>query len=153
MSPGPTTNANDLREAAKLRQRLAENVNSLEQDEKIPERKVANVDIAEGAHKYVLIQASTSRHSAVEFFVTSKKNAPYHRDAAEPMVEKLERAGYKNIQVLGGGRIDFEPRAKQIAVFGFSYGFGQADHSISRDTIVCDSRYSDFEVTISNDGY
>jgi phosphohistidine phosphatase len=42
---------------------------------------------------------------------------------------------------------------KKISIFGFSYGFGRADHSISKNAIESNETYEDYEVTWSNDGY
>jgi phosphohistidine phosphatase len=143
-----TTNEEDLREVAKLQHRLQNHhaQNRAESSSRLP-----SVEIAEGAHKYVLIHACLNGDE--QYIVTSKHKAPYHRNAAEPMVEKLEEAGYTDIQVRGGGRLDLDSQAKTIIIFGFSYGFGKADHSISRRVVLESSTYKDFDVTISDEGY
>lgn len=83
---------------------------------------VSNVTIAPGAHKYVLISATEPTCNTDEsvHFVTSKKGAHYHRNAAEPFVDLLQERGYKNIQVLGGGRISMNEKERTIDVFGYS---------------------------------
>ncbi len=118
--------------------------------------RVPQVVIASGAHKYVLISAQPAHESGndeTNFFVTSKHGAHYHRNAAEPMVNRLEESGYTNIRVLGGGRISLDENDRKISIFGYSYGFGRADHSISKTIIDSDERYKNYEVTWSNDGY
>jgi phosphohistidine phosphatase len=143
-----TTNEEDLREVAKLQHRLQ---NHHAQNRAVSSSRLPSVEIAEGAHKYVLIQACLNGDE--QYIVTSKHKAPYHRNAAEPMIEKLEEAGYTDIQVRGGGRLDLDSQAKTIIIFGFSYGFGKADHSISRRVVLASSTYKDFDVTISDEGY
>jgi phosphohistidine phosphatase len=53
--------------------------------------------------------------------------------------------------VTGGGRIKKDDGSKDILVYGHSYGFGRANHSISADLIR--KAYPDFKVEWSNDGY
>ena len=143
-----TTNAEDQAKAAALQQRLREHTAASTQG---TGQKLPHVEIARGKHKYVLIRAEFDGHT--EYIVTSKQGAHYHRNAAEPMVHKLQEAGYYDIDVVGGGRIDYDPAAKKIFIYGYSYGFGRADHSISQQVVQEDERYKDYEVTWSNDGY
>jgi len=146
----PTTNAEDLREAAKLQARLKKNAKTSKHSSS--SQKIPQVEIAEGRHKYVLIRASIDGEE--HYIVTSRRGASYHRNAAEPMIAKLEAAGYYDIDVTGGGRIDFDEKAKSIKIYGYSYGFGQANHAIAQRTVQQDPRYKDlYDVTISNDGY
>jgi hypothetical protein len=102
-----TTNEEDQREAARLQQRLRANLTT----GKVTKR-VDPVQIAKGRHKYVLIQAENDGET--EYFVTSRKGAHYHRNAAEPLIYELEAAGYSDINVTGGGRIDFDEVNKTI---------------------------------------
>ena len=143
-----TTDAEDLREAANLQARLKQNKNSAGRS---ISRKIPSVEIAEGRHKYVLIRASIDGEE--HYIVTSRRGASYHRNAAEPMIAKLEASGYYDIDVAGGGRVDYDETAKSIKIYGFSYGFGQADHAIAQRTVQEDPRYKTYDVTISNDGY
>ena len=85
--------------------------------------------------------------------MVSRKWAQYHRDAAEPMVETMERSGYSSINILGGGRISLDKGSKKISIYGYSYGFGLADHALSKSIVEMDDRYKDFEITWSNEGY
>lgn len=54
-------------------------------------------------------------------------------------------------ECVGGGRIEHSPENKKINIFGYSQGFGQADHSISSELIK--KKYPDYTVTWSNEGY
>jgi phosphohistidine phosphatase len=147
-----TTNDDDQNEVSKLKNRLKE-INAACDGgatfaEKLP---LPSVEIADGVHKYVLIKAERNDHE--QYFVTSKKGASYHRNAAEPLIDRLQIAGYINIEVTGGGRLSLDNKTKKIHIYGFSYGFGLADHAISKSIILDDPRYSSFDVTYSNDGY
>ncbi|KNC75682.1 hypothetical protein SARC_11798, partial [Sphaeroforma arctica JP610] len=53
--------------------------------------------------------------------------------------------------VEGGGRILHDTQAKTIHIFGFSYGFGLANHRTSQAQ--CEKTYPDYKVTWSNEGY
>merc|ERR1712194_96186 len=57
---------------------------------------IPSVSIAEGAHKYVLISANEpTKAGNKRRFVVSAHGAPYHRNVAEPFVERLERMDFK----------------------------------------------------------
>jgi hypothetical protein len=126
-----TTNEEDQREAAKLKTRLEEkkspssgpSVNAAT-DATATTGPIPNVTMSEGTHKYVLISALLPGGGQRQHFVVSRRNAAYHRNAAEPMVAALEQHGYSSISILGGGRISLDSAAKKIAIYGFSYGFG-----------------------------
>jgi phosphohistidine phosphatase len=151
-----TTNEEDQRKAAALQARLKNRTSAKQRDSSSPpkdELRLPSVEIAEGAHKYVLIKAVDPYNGDEQYFVTSRKGAHYHRNAAEPMIAKLEEAGYEDMEVTGGGRIDLNVAAKTCRIFGFSYSFGLANHAISQRLIRADPRYRDFEITISDDGY
>ena len=151
-----TTNAQDQAEAAALKDRLAERWSETSDHKDLNKttfRPMAHVRIASGAHKYVLITARAPNDRTEQFFVTSKRGAHYHRNAAAPFVQDLEEHGYENIQIVGGGRILLNDDTKKISIFGFSYSFGQPDHEISKRVVQADERYADYEITTSNEGY
>lgn len=144
-----TTSATDQEAVAQLKERLASNPSSFAPaPSAAPSVAPPSVSIEEGAHKYVLIRTAGDR-----YFVTSRRGASYHRNAAEPLIAALEAAGFSHIEVTGGGRLFLQEDQRRISIFGFSYGFGQADHAISRSVILKDPRYENYEITISNDGY
>ena len=150
-----TTNAHDLAEAARLKAELlaaSATVREVSVNDDIP-----SVSIDEGAHKYVLIRASTpgsSRSpSRVRTFVYSKQGASYHRDVAEYLVPILQGAGYYDIRITGGGRIHRDSNNKQINIFGYSYGFGKADHELAVEVVEESGLYSGYTINWSNDGY
>lgn len=157
-NPDPllTTNEEDQAEAAKLTARLAET--NYRSTQTLPSATsasppVPSVSLDDGAHKYVLIQAEQPATGDLQHFVISRRGAGYHRNVAEPTVYLLEQRGYRSIEITGGGRILLDDDKKKISIFGFSYGFGQADHAISKEVIEEDERYQGYDITISNEGY
>jgi phosphohistidine phosphatase len=149
-----TTNAEDLREAERLQARLRKSDDDDDEEHNVAtSRRVPNVEIAEGAHKYVLITALLPGTNERQHFVVSRKHAAYHRNAAEPFVVKLERSGYKGISILGGGRIALDTAERSINIYGYSYGFGLADHALSKSVIESDPKWNGFQIDWSNEGY
>lgn len=150
-----TTNEEDQRRAAELTERLAhDSKTNLPSGNRANDYiRVPNVSIDEGAHKYVLITACLPGGDERQNFVVSRRGAEYHRNAAEPFIELLERNHYASIRITGGGRIALDNKIKKCSIYGYSYGFGLADHALSKAVVEADSRYSDYDVTWSNDGY
>ena len=159
-----TTNEEDQRKAAELKTRLAEQPTSTSSSNNNIEEEgtsfssagsyiIPSVSIDEGANKYVLIRAKKQGSREDQHFVVSSRGAHYHRDAAEPMIDVLQHSGYRSIEVLGGGRIRLVSSERKMEIFGFSYGFGGADHNISARVVQADLRFKDFEITTSNEGY
>jgi phosphohistidine phosphatase len=156
-----TTNEEDQKEVAKLKARLTEanessSANHQHQRQNPPPSTatiVPSVSLDDGAHKYVLIKAEEPGSGLLQHFVISRRGAGYHQNVAEPTVYTLERHGYRAIEIAGGGRILLDEDEKKISIFGFSYGFGQADHAISKKVIEADERFHGFDITTSNEGY
>ena len=87
------------------------------------------VELQEGVQKYVLISASDGDDQ--RWFVRGNCSAEYHKDAAQPTAYELQGAGLE-VTITGGGRVKLDSDEKTIHVYGFSYGFGKADHSITQ---------------------
>ena len=77
----------------------------------------------------------------------SKRNANYHRNVAKFLLPQLESAGYTNIRIKGGGRILRDDEDKKIHIFGYSYGFGQADHAMAKSVVDQCVNYKEYTVT------
>jgi phosphohistidine phosphatase len=159
-----TTNAEDQNAVAELRKRLAQSDSGAQTGQGNDPTQhswtpVPSISIDEGANKYVLISATEpfptegSNQCYTNFFVTSKRGADYHRNAAEPYVDLLQSSGYRDINITGGGRIYFSKDEKKISIYGYSYGFGLADHSISQEEIERDGRFQGYDISWTNDGY
>ncbi|KAL7488586.1 hypothetical protein ACHAW6_014181 [Cyclotella cf. meneghiniana] len=154
-----TTNAHDVAEAARLQARLSSQQSSSctsrggdSSDDTIP-----SVSIDEGAHKYVLMTAYTpgapSSSSRKRTFVYSKQGADYHRNVAEYLLPMLERSGYYDILITGGGRIIKDSSKNYIKIFGYSYGFGRADHQLAVEVVRESNLFNGYNLLWSNDGY
>lgn len=162
MSEEYTTNAHDLAEAAKLQSQLEgdkANINNNEpsQQQQAATYRIPSVSIDSGAYKYVLITAlqpnNNNNINKEEIFVHSKRGAHYHRNVAEPLIPILQQSGYTNIRIKGGGRILRDDDDKIIKIFGYSYGFGRADHALAKDVVERSGKFVDYSITWSNDGY
>ncbi|GJQ72589.1 putative sex-regulated protein [Trypoxylus dichotomus] len=54
-------------------------------------------------------------------------------------------------KVLGGGRIAHDAAAKAIKVYGYSQGYGKADHRVAVELL--QKSYPDYSITWSDEGY
>ncbi|KAI6240074.1 Sex-regulated protein janus-A [Aphelenchoides fujianensis] len=109
---------------------------------------IEDVDIdSKGKFKYILIEAKDSNKS--KFIVRGYGSCGFHAD----IFDKVEGKAPKGIRLncVGGGRILHEPDAKKINVYGYSQGFGQADHAKSVE--ILRSKYPNYDITFSNEGY
>lgn len=166
-----TTNAQDLQDVANLQARLSEhneraqisappapataNANGNQREE--DDDGIPSVSIDRGAYKYVLVTAEKNNDDGKQrkrTFVYSRRSAKYHCNVAEELVPRLEGAGgYRDIRVKGGGRILRDDDSKKVHIYGYSYGFGRADHAMAKDVVDQSVNYRGYEVTWSNDGY
>jgi 23S rRNA pseudouridine1911/1915/1917 synthase len=97
------------------------------------------VQLSPGKNKYILIKVVAKSNNTVYWFVKSASpgecGGPYHANVAQDLIEWLRSAGFSNIKVTGGGRIDYDADRQQANVYGFSYGFGKGDHAMAADLI------------------
>ena len=161
-----TTNAHDLAEAAKLKARLEEQSATEQQHPStaasVSTEQIPTVSIDPGRHKYVLVTAATSSNER-QVFVYSRRGAQYHRDVADVLIPMLESSGYSNIRITGGGRISRDDgealydekftgigsnkETRKIHIFGYSYGFGQADHALAKQAVDESGAFDGYTVT------
>ncbi|RXG62927.1 14 kDa phosphohistidine phosphatase [Armadillidium vulgare] len=115
--------------------------------------KVQNVDIDTGKFKYILIKVHHSPPDGNEtskYIVRGYTWAPFHGDIYDKVAPPIEKDGL-DCECVGGGRIIHTPDEKSIQVYGYSQGFGKADHSITCD--VLKTKYPDYEIKFSDEGY
>jgi len=115
-------------------------------------RAAPAVQIDEGIFKYVLIEATDPSGHESRFLVRGALKAPYHVDVARPTVTALQAAGC-SVDVRGGGRIKHGADKRIVEIFGFSYGFGPADHTVTQRLIQEDPKFAGYEVTITDEEY
>ena len=51
----------------------------------------------------------------------------------------------------GGGRINHNQAAKTIVIYGYSQGYGRADHSLTKELL--QAAFPDYQISWNNDGY
>lgn len=106
------------------------------------------VSIDKGAFKYVLITATSPPPSNIpRTFVYSREKAQYHACIVMQLLPKLRSRGYTDILVAGGGRINRDDKLKKIHIFGYSFGFGMADHAAAKEVVEKSMKYKEYEVT------
>nr|XP_013809903.1 PREDICTED: 14 kDa phosphohistidine phosphatase [Apteryx mantelli mantelli] len=71
-------------------------------------------------------------------------------DIYDKTASELEKQGY-DCECLGGGRISHQREEKKIHVYGYSVGFGRANHSVTTEKLK--AKYPDYEITWADEGY
>uniref|UniRef100_F6WVK9 14 kDa phosphohistidine phosphatase n=1 Tax=Monodelphis domestica TaxID=13616 RepID=F6WVK9_MONDO len=117
--------------------------------------EIPDVDIdSDGVFKYVLIRVHSARDARARTvskeIVRGYKWAEYHSDIYDKVSGEIQKKGF-DCECLGGGRISHQSQDKKIHVYGYSMGFGRAQHSISTEKIK--AHYPTYEVTWADDGY
>ncbi|KAH8383283.1 hypothetical protein KR009_007716 [Drosophila setifemur] len=74
----------------------------------------------------------------------------YHADIFDREEALLAKSGLK-ADCPGGGRIEHDPEKKYLKVYGYSQGFGKADHAQSKQ--ILQTKYPDYTIEVSDDGY
>lgn len=128
-----------------LRQKCKMSENTFEA---IPEVKLDN-----GRFKYVLIKVHDKADpNRSKLIVRGSASAAYHADIYEKEMCKIESINGLETECLGGGRIIHNPDCSEIKVFGYSQGYGQADHSKAVE--ILKRNFPDYKsITWSNEGY
>ncbi|EZA50836.1 Sex-regulated protein janus-A [Ooceraea biroi] len=72
-------------------------------------------------------------------------------DIFDEVNEHVKKHGGLQANCVGGGRIQHDPDEKTIKVYGYSQGFGKADHQVSVELLK--KKYPGYNITWSDDGY
>ncbi|XP_071568289.1 sex-regulated protein janus-A-like [Temnothorax nylanderi] len=72
-------------------------------------------------------------------------------DIFDRVDEQIKKHAGLQANCVGGGRIEHDPDEKTIKVYGYSQGFGKADHQISVELLK--KKYPTYNITWSDDGY
>lgn len=116
----------------------------------MPLSDIPDVDIdPSGTFKYILIKCVDKSSNEEKYIVRGYYKCNFHADILAVAREDAGSA-YK-LKCVGGGRIRHEDDAKEILVYGYSQGYGKADHSITVD--ILKKRYPDYKITFSDEGY
>ncbi|CAD6190981.1 unnamed protein product [Caenorhabditis auriculariae] len=116
----------------------------------MPLSDVPDVEIdPKGVFKYILIKVTDKATDENKFIVRGDHRHTFHADIFDATKEATPK-DFK-LKCVGGGRINHEDSKKDILVYGYSQGYGQADHTISVELLK--KAYPDYNVHFSNDGY
>ncbi|CAG9580966.1 unnamed protein product [Danaus chrysippus] len=115
----------------------------------------ANVPVVdidpEGVFKYILINLydkNLSESEPQKVLVRGYKRCNYHSDIFDEVQAKLSPL---DCEPLGGGRISHDPENKKIHIYGYSQGYGKADHEITAKLVK--EAYPAYTISISDEGY
>ncbi|XP_019798146.3 LOW QUALITY PROTEIN: 14 kDa phosphohistidine phosphatase [Tursiops truncatus] len=117
--------------------------------------QIIDVDIdCDRVFKYVLIRVHAVLPSGAlaresKEIMSGYKWAEYHSDIYDEVSGEMQK-GY-DCECLGRGCISHQSQGKKVHMYGYSMGYGRAQHSISTEKIK--ARYPDYEVTWADDGY
>lgn len=108
-----------------------------------------------GTFKYVLLKVNKTGDTKKEnatYLVRGHNWADYHAD----LVEECERQIHDNnldmeVECIGGGRIQHDRGRKNIIVYGYSVGYGQANHAVTCE--ILKTYYPEYTTEWNNDGY
>ncbi|XP_056641769.1 14 kDa phosphohistidine phosphatase-like [Diorhabda carinulata] len=125
----------------------------------IPEIKNVDIDPS-GVFKYILIKVSSPNSSGKmedKLIVRGYAECPYHADINDKVTSDLQKLKSSKViqdwrtKVLGGGRIQHDPQDNKILVYGYSQGYGKADHQLTVD--ILKTAYPNYDITFSDEGY
>ncbi|NWU69550.1 PHP14 phosphatase, partial [Pterocles burchelli] len=112
--------------------------------------RVPDVEIdGGGVFKYVLMRVRAAGGPGKDV-VRGHGWAEYHGEGRGLRGGPLAQQGLV-CECLGGGRLAHRPQEKKIHVYGYSVGFGRADHSVTTEKLKAE--YPDYEITWANEGY
>ncbi|PFH35382.1 phosphohistidine phosphatase [Besnoitia besnoiti] len=114
------------------------------------------VRIEDGVQKYVLIKVDPERGGKQSlkttlYLVRGNPQAEYHYQCALDTMKELESWGIE-AEVQGGGRIECRMSDRQIEIYGHSYQYGRADHSITAQ-LMKQFFGNDYQVSWGDYGY
>ncbi|XP_011708296.1 PREDICTED: 14 kDa phosphohistidine phosphatase-like isoform X1 [Wasmannia auropunctata] len=113
---------------------------------------VPDVDIdGHGRFKYILIDVQDDVGKTSKKIVRGYARAQWHSDIFDQVNEQIKKYAGLQANCVGGGRIEHDPDEKTIKVYGYSTGFGKADHQVSVELLK--KKYPAYNITWSDDGY
>uniref|UniRef100_A0A0R3RXP7 Sex-regulated protein janus-A n=1 Tax=Elaeophora elaphi TaxID=1147741 RepID=A0A0R3RXP7_9BILA len=97
----------------------------------------------DGVFKYILIKVIEKASMKEKLIVRGYARCAFHGDVLDE-TEKELGSDYE-LSCLGGGRIKHEPKDRTILVYGYSQGYGPADHQKSVD--ILKEKYPDYKIS------
>ena len=90
---------------------------------------IPNVDMDDsGVFKYIQIKLKHTQSEQEKIIIRGYEECEYHADIFDRVAPFLQNAGIQCF-CLGGGRI--RRTDEEIFVYGYSVGFGKADHDVT----------------------
>ncbi|CAF3208429.1 unnamed protein product [Rotaria socialis] len=114
---------------------------------------VPDVDIGEaGCFKYILIEVRDrgTTFNQSKLVVRGDAACGFHADVLDIMEEQIDKAKLK-LDCKGGGRIRVNPQKRIISVYGYSMGFGRADHD--KTVEILKKQYPQWTIEITDEEY
>ncbi|CAF1518825.1 unnamed protein product [Adineta ricciae] len=114
---------------------------------------VPDVDIAEaGCFKYILIEVRDlgATREQSKLVVRGDASCAYHADVLDLLQDKIDDSKLK-LDCKGGGRIRVNPQTRTISVYGYSMGFGRADHE--KTVEILKKNYPQWTIEITDEEY
>lgn len=114
--------------------------------------QIEDVDIdKEGTFKYILISVEDTENKKKKYVVRGYKSCSYHVDIYDRFNVDAKKLGLKT-KCHGGGRIKHNSSTKTLFIYGYSQGYGKADHTIAQKLLK--EKYPNYEdISWSNEGY
>ncbi|RZC41368.1 Ocnus domain containing protein [Asbolus verrucosus] len=124
--------------------------------------QVPDVDIdPNGVFKYILIKLTCPNSGGQleeKNIVRGYASCSYHSDINDKVTEELQDLKSSKVirdwrtKVLGGGRINHDCSSKVIKVYGYSQGYGKADHEVTVELLK--QKYTGYNsISWSDEGY
>ncbi|XP_072157099.1 sex-regulated protein janus-A isoform X2 [Bemisia tabaci] len=106
----------------------------------------------QGVFKYILMRVYDDAGDGTpnKLVVRGTIKGAYHADIFEMFLEGAHKLKL-DCDVLGGGRINHDPENKKLKIYGYSQGFGKADHNVTAS--VLKKVYPDYTFECSDEGY
>jgi phosphohistidine phosphatase len=114
---------------------------------------VPDVDIAEaGCFKYILIDVRDrgGAYGKSKLVVRGDASCSYHADVLGLMEDQIDESKLI-LDCKGGGRMRVNPQTRTISVYGYSMGFGRADHE--KTVEILKKKYPQWTIEITDEEY
>lgn len=119
-----------------------------------------------GKFKYIAIEVlfKNTTPQITQTFIRGDKSCPYHADILQKFLDtELRTSGLQfngndildevDVSCPGGGRIIYEPEETNLAIYGYSMGFGQFDHNKAVEIMKRTLKIPEEAYKISFEGY
>ena len=119
--------------------------------------KIAQCKIdQEGVYKYIQIECINKNNKEdKKLLIRGDANSSYHKDIYRKFICDIMNSKDQDLkenydyECIGGGRIEFRPDC--IFIYGYSSGYGQADHSKTKEIVK--KFFPTYKVETSDEGY